>query len=98
MMAKLDYASARMSSHLNESPPANLSEIEVQARLFSGAYGSHWRTTRGEMVKVVHFGEWNRESGPDFKGVRFSFEKGGEKTGDLEVDWDARDWERHGHA
>ena len=98
MMARLDYASARQSSHLQESPPANLSEIEVQARLFSGAYGSRWRTTRGEMVEVVHFGEWNRESGPDFKGVLFRFEKGGEKIGDLEVDWDARDWERHGHA
>ena len=97
-MARLDYASARQSSHLQESPPANLSEIEVQARLFSGAYGSRWRTTRGEMVEVVHFGEWNRESGPDFKGVLFRFEKGGEKIGDLEVDWDARDWERHGHA
>ena len=98
MMARLDYASARQSSHLQESPPANLSEIEVQARLFSGAYGSRWRTTRGEMVEVVHFGEWTRESGPDFKGVLFRFEKGGEKIGDLEVDWDARDWERHGHA
>ena len=98
MMARLDYASARQSSHLQESPPANLSEIEVQARLFSGSYGSRWRTTRGEMVEVVHFGEWNRESGPDFKGVLFRFEKGGEKIGDLEVDWDARDWERHGHA
>ena len=98
MMARLDYASARQASHLQESPPANLSEIEVQARLFSGAYGSRWRTTRGEMVEVVHFGEWNRESGPDFKGVLFRFEKGGEKIGDLEVDWDARDWERHGHA
>ncbi len=97
-MARLDYSSARQSSHLQESPPANLSEIEVQARLFSGAYGSRWRTTRGEMVEVVHFGEWNRESGPDFKGVLFRFEKGGEKIGDLEVDWDARDWERHGHA
>ena len=98
MMARLDYASARQSSHLQESPPANLSEIEVQARLFSGAYGSRWRTTRGEMVEVVHFGEWNRESGADFEGVLFRFEKGGEKIGDLEVDWDARDWERHGHA
>mgnify|MGYP000704385857 CR=1 FL=1 len=76
----------------------HLSEIEVQARLFSGVYGSRWKTTREEMVEVVHFGEWNRESGPDFKGVRFRFENGGEKTGDLELDWDARDWERHGHA
>lgn len=98
MIARLDYVSARQSTHFQESPPANLSEIQVQAKLFSGAYGSRWRTTRGEMVEVVHFGEWNRESGPDFKGVHFRFEKGGEKIGDLEVDWDSRDWERHGHA
>ncbi len=96
--ARADYASARVSSILKESSPAHLSELEVQARLFSGVYGLRWRTTRGEIVEVVHFGEWNREAGPDFKGVRFRFENGGEKTGDLEVDWDARDWERHGHA
>ena len=96
--SRVDYVSARMSSHLRESSPMHLREIEVQARLFSGVYGSRWKTTRGEMVEVVHFGEWNRESGPDFKGVRFRFENGEEKNGDLELDWDARDWERHGHA
>jgi hypothetical protein len=73
-------------------------EIEVQARLFNGEYGTKWRTTDGEAFEILHFGEWNREAGPDFKGAVIHFEKSGEKTGDIEVDREARDWERHGHA
>ena len=91
------YESARRSDHLREGA-VRQGEIEIQARLFNGEYGTKWHTTDGEAFEILHFGEWNREAGPDFKGAVIHFEKSGEKTGDIEVDREARDWERHGHA
>ena len=91
------YESARESSRLHESV-VRQGEIEIQARLFNGEYGAKWHTTDGESFEILHFCEWNREAGPDFKGAVVQFEKSGEKTGDIEVDREARDWERHGHA
>ncbi|MCK9588659.1 MAG: DUF2851 family protein [Terrimicrobiaceae bacterium] len=93
-----DYERARLGRGVNESLPARRSEIEIQARLFAGEYGSHWKTTGGQAVEVLHFGQWNREAGPDFKGARLRFGGEEECSGDVEVDMDARDWERHGHA
>jgi len=92
------YAAARGDLILRESPPVRISEIEIQARLFAGEYGCRWLTAGGKSVEILHFGHWNREAGPDFKCVRFRFDEGEECEGDLEVDMDARDWERHGHA
>ena len=91
------YESARLSGHLQEAV-VRQGEIEIQARLFNGEYGTKWHTTDGEAFEILHFGEWNREAGPDFKGAVIHFEQNGEKTGDIEVDREARDWERHGHA
>lgn len=91
------YESARQSRVLREEV-VRQGEIEIQARLFNGEYGTKWQTTDGEALEILHFGEWNREAGPDFKGAVVQFEKAGEMTGDIEVDRDARDWERHGHA
>ncbi|MFM8764999.1 MAG: DUF2851 family protein [Spartobacteria bacterium] len=91
------YESARQSQCVQEGV-VRLGEIEIQARLFNGEYGTKWQTTDGEAFEILHFGEWNREAGPDFKGATLRFEKSGEKTGDIEVDREARDWERHGHA
>jgi hypothetical protein len=73
-------------------------ELEIQARLFNGDFGFGWTTVCGEKFRIHHFGEWNREAGPDFKNARIEFEKRGIEDGDIEVDWDARDWENHGHA
>ncbi|MFZ4597849.1 MAG: DUF2851 family protein [Terrimicrobiaceae bacterium] len=83
---------------VEESVPPRMPEIEIQARLFNGEFGTHWITTRGAGVEVVHFGEWNREAGPDFRGARLRFSDGSERDGDIEVDVDPRDWENHGHA
>ncbi|MCX6972381.1 MAG: DUF2851 family protein [Verrucomicrobia bacterium] len=83
---------------MNEALIGRLSEIEIQARLFAGEYGTRWKTVSGQGVEVVHFGQWNREAGPDFKDARFRFGEEDECSGDIEVDMDARDWERHGHA
>lgn len=92
------YAAARGDVTLRENPPSRVSEMEIQARLFAGEYGTGWTTTSGRQVEILHFGRWNHEAGPDFIGVRFRFDGGDECEGDLEVDMDARDWERHGHA
>lgn len=92
------YADARVEGIVRDAVSSRVPEIEIQARLFAGEYGTRWATTRGETVEIIHFGSWNREAGPDFEGVKFRFGEGAEREGDLEVDRDPRDWERHGHA
>jgi len=92
------YEHSRLGSMVHEPSPGRKSEIEIQARLFAGEYGTRWTMGDGRDVEVLHFGQWNREAGPDFKGARLRFGGEEECTGDIEVDMDARDWERHGHA
>ncbi|MES2657871.1 MAG: DUF2851 family protein [Verrucomicrobiota bacterium] len=72
-------------------------ELELQALWFAGAFGRNFRTTTGKSVSIVQFGEWNRGAGPDF--IQTAVEIDGElKTGPLELDPAAGDWEAHGHA
>lgn len=97
-MRLASYERARRGNSLGESLPGGKSELEIQARLFAGEYGTRWTTSGGGSVEVISFGQWNREAGPDFKGARLRFGESGESTGDIELDLDARDWERHGHA
>ena len=73
------------------------SELELQALWFAGAFGREFRTTTGRRVRIVQFGEWNRGAGPDF--MRAAVEIDGElRTGPLELDPAAGDWEVHGHG
>ena len=97
-MIASSYEQARLGSAVSEPSPGHMSELEIQARLFAGEYGTRWTTTGGRSAEVLHFGQWNREAGPDFKGARLRFGTSEECAGDIEVDMDARDWERHGHA
>jgi hypothetical protein len=80
-------------------PPSSLrpSESELQSRWFSGDFGREFVTTSGQRVEIVQFGTWNHAAGPDFTEVALSL-AGRRLIGTLELDWDARDWERHGHA
>ena len=73
-------------------------ELEWQALWYSGAFGTTFRTTVGNLVEIVQFGFWNREPGPDF--VHAAVRVDGEQTleGDIEWDMHVADWERHGHA
>jgi hypothetical protein len=72
-------------------------EIELQSRWFAGEFGDRFCTLSGQPVEIVQFGTWNHAAGPDFSDVAVRL--GGRlMTGFLELDWDARDWERHGHA
>ena len=72
-------------------------ELELQALWFAGAFGRDFRTTTGKCVRIVQFGEWNRQAGPDF--IQTAVEIDGElRTGPLELDPAASDWEAHGHG
>jgi uncharacterized protein YmfQ (DUF2313 family) len=79
-------------------PTAAVPEIELQARWFSGELGREFQTVDGRAVRVVQFGVWNREAGPDFAEAVISIDGGEPMRGAIELDMDARDWERHGHA
>ena len=76
---------------------AKLSEIEVQARWFSGEFGRRFRALDGSEIEVVQFGVWNREAGPDFSEAAISINGGPPLRGCIELDLEVRDWERHGH-
>ncbi|MEX1049316.1 MAG: DUF2851 family protein [Akkermansiaceae bacterium] len=80
-----------------DSPAVLPPELELQALWFGGAFGRDFRTTSGATVKIVQFGEWNRGAGPDF--IQAAVEIDGElRSGPLELDPTAADWENHGHA
>ena len=72
-------------------------EDELQSRWFAGEFGRKFQTTTGETIEIVQFGTWNHAAGPDFSEVALLC-NGHLRTGSLELDGDARDWERHGHA
>lgn len=72
-------------------------ELELQALWFSGAFGRTFLSDEGKTVRIVQFGEWNRAAGPDF--AQASIEIDGErKSGSIELDPSAADWETHGHS
>ncbi len=73
------------------------SELELQALWFSGGFGREFRTACGKRVKIVQFGEWNRSAGPDFVQAAVLLDDD-LKTGALELDLKASDWEAHGHG
>ncbi|MGL5018177.1 MAG: DUF2851 family protein, partial [Luteolibacter sp.] len=73
------------------------SELELQALWFGGAFGRDFRTTTGSTVRIVQFGEWNRGAGPDFMQAAVQID-GELRTGPLELDPLAADWEAHGHG
>jgi hypothetical protein len=77
---------------------AAIPEIELQARWFAGEFGRDFQTVDGRAVRVIQFGVWNRESGPDFAEAAVSIDGSAPVRGAIELDMDARDWERHGHA
>jgi hypothetical protein len=87
---------------LREEPlvvvPRSFTELELQAHWFAGDFGREFTTTAGDAVRVVQFGVWNREAGPDFAAAAISLNGGAPQRGCIELDPDARDWERHGHA
>lgn len=77
--------------------PQAMGELDVQSLWFGGAFGSDFRSVDGKPVHIVDYGIWNSSAGPDFTGC--TVEVDGQKlSGDIELDPDARDWERHAHG
>ncbi len=95
-----NYARIRTPALLCEKPQSarEWSEQELQAHWFAGGFGREFRTTDGRCVRVVQFGVWNHEAGPDFAEAAVSVDGGEAQRGSIELDPDARDWEHHGHA
>ena len=93
---------AILETRLRETPalqvPRTFDELELQAHWFAGDFGRDFFTTAGDAVRVVQFGVWNREAGPDFTDAAISLNNAEPVRGAIELDPDARDWERHGHA
>lgn len=87
----------RETSPLLHAPP-RWTEMELQAHWFAGDFGRDFQTSAGVPVRVVQFGVWNREAGPDFVEAAVSFNGEEAVRGAIEFDPDVRDWERHGHA
>lgn len=77
---------------------AVFSELEVQARWFAGEFGRFFESVDGEKIEVVQFGLWNKSAGPDFSEAVVKVGTGDPVKGAIEIDMDARDWERHGHG
>ena len=78
--------------------PRRMKELELQAHWFAGDFGRDFRTTAGDAVRIIQFGVWNREAGPDFAEAAISLNSGEPRRGCIEIDPTDRDWERHAHA
>jgi hypothetical protein len=96
------YARLRESAFLREgsghAEAGQWSEHELQALWFAGAFGREFTTTDGHAARVVQFGVWNHEAGPDFAETAVAFDGGTPRRGCIELDTESADWERHGHA
>ena len=89
---------ARMRDEALRDAWENMPEVEIQARWFAGEFGADFRMENGDALRIVQFGFWNREAGPDFVDAAISLNGGEPIRGAIELDTDARDWERHGHS
>ncbi len=88
-------------SDLQERPSltwdASLSELDLQSLWFAGEFGAEFTTAEGKQISIRDYGIWNHASGPDFTGCAVQYD-GKTLRGDIELDPDVRDWERHGHG
>ncbi len=96
--SRYEQLRSRIIFRESSGPVPELPEHELQSLWFSGAFGREFTTTDGRRVRVVQFGIWNHEAGPDFAEAAVSIDGGPVERGHIELDPDVRDWERHGHA
>jgi hypothetical protein len=102
MSAALPYAEMIRATRVSERPlflslrmPG---ELELQARWFAGDFGRQFVTPGGDKIKIIQFGTWNREAGPDFREAAISVNDAEPIRGCVEFDLADRNWETHGHA
>jgi Protein of unknown function (DUF2851) len=72
-------------------------ELQLQSLWFGGEFGIEFSTVDHRAVRVLDFGVWNSGPGPDFQHCVIEID-GQRLQGDIELDRDVRDWERHGHS
>lgn len=72
-------------------------EFELQARWFGGEFGRVFIGTEGQRISIVQFGHWNRGAGPDFTESAVLVD-GRLRRGAVEIDFDVRNWDHHGHG
>ncbi len=95
--ALLESASVRETPLLLRVPRAHR-EIELQARWFNGDFGREFIGADGRKIEIAQSGVWNHEAGPDFIEAAVRVGGGSVRRGAIELDTDARDWDRHGHS
>jgi hypothetical protein len=96
--SRYELLRSRLVARETSDVPRAMTEHELQSLWFSGAFGREFKTTDGRAIRIVQFGIWNHESGPDFAEAAVSIDGGPPMRGHIELDPDARDWERHGHS
>lgn len=74
-----------------------MSELDLQSLWFSGAFGNSFTSWDNRVVTIEDFGSWNAGPGPDFTDCAIRIGDALIK-GDIELDPDVRDWERHQHG
>ena len=75
----------------------SMPELDVQSLWYAGEFGTEFSTLDGKRVIIRDWGVWNAGAGPDFRDCAVQVESETLK-GDIELDPDARDWERHAHG
>jgi hypothetical protein len=75
------------------------SERHLQCLWFDSRYRPPvFHLANKETVTVLHPGQWNLESGPDFLNATLLIQPGGRRIrGDVEVHVHPSDWDSHGH-
>ncbi len=74
-----------------------MTELQIQSLWFGGEFGTSFTSAAGEQIVIRDFGVWNAGHGPDFTNCTIAI-NGVPQSGDIELDPDVRDWERHGHG
>lgn len=75
-----------------EVPERALQVVWQQQRLKSGL-----KLGDGQLLRVLHPGFWNYESGPDFREAVVRIGDGPALRGDVEIDVELAGWRAHGH-
>lgn len=102
LAARYEHFRCEVFAGLDESMPLTgwlepMTELQLQSLWFAGQFGHEFTSTDGKRVHLRDFGVWNLAAGPDFTGCTVVID-GEQQTGDIEIDPDVRDWERHGHG
>ncbi|CAI8263585.1 MAG: Uncharacterised protein [Opitutia bacterium UBA7350] len=64
--------------------------------MYQDFIGSGLKTISGKQLEIISPGKWNHEGGPGFQQACLRID-GGLQNGDVEIHFDASDWELHGH-